>query len=83
MPTALRVRGYRLFFYAGDKVEPRHVHVESGAGEAKFWLTPVTLAYAVGYSQSELLHLHRLVEQHRAALLEAWDDFFGDADDGA
>ena len=38
MPTALRERGYRLFFYADDRTEPRHVHVQREARTAKFWL---------------------------------------------
>ncbi|MBI5039684.1 MAG: hypothetical protein HZB57_00240 [Gammaproteobacteria bacterium] len=28
MPTILRVGPYRFFIYAGDRDEPRHVHVE-------------------------------------------------------
>ncbi|MGH8747327.1 MAG: DUF4160 domain-containing protein, partial [Burkholderiales bacterium] len=28
MPTALRKGPYRFFFYAGDRNEPVHVHVE-------------------------------------------------------
>ena len=28
MPTILRVGPYRFFFYAGDRDEPEHIHVE-------------------------------------------------------
>lgn len=28
MPTVLRVGPYRFFFYAGDRNEPQHIHVE-------------------------------------------------------
>jgi len=38
MPTVLRERGFRFFFYADDKTEPRHVHVQREARAAKFWL---------------------------------------------
>ncbi len=38
MPTILRERGYRFFFYADDRSEPRHVHVQREAHTAKFWL---------------------------------------------
>lgn len=31
MPTVLRVGPYRFFFYAGDRSEPAHVHVERDA----------------------------------------------------
>jgi len=38
MPTILRERGYRFFFCADDRSEPRHVHVQREAHTAKFWL---------------------------------------------
>jgi len=28
MPTVLQIGPYRFFFYAGDRDEPPHVHVE-------------------------------------------------------
>jgi len=37
MPTVLKVRSYRFFFYAGDRDEPEHVHVEHDDKIAKFW----------------------------------------------
>lgn len=43
MPTVLRSGPYRFFFYAGDRDEPPHVHVERGEAIAKFWLSPVKL----------------------------------------
>jgi hypothetical protein len=43
MPTVLRSGPFRLFFYAGDRHEPSHVHVERDARKAKFWLEPVSL----------------------------------------
>ena len=27
-PTALKIGPYRFFFYAGDRDEPKHIHVE-------------------------------------------------------
>ena len=40
MPTILRVGPYRFFFYAGDKDEPLHIHVERNdkvAKERRIW----------------------------------------------
>lgn len=42
-PTVLRSGPYRFFFYAGDRHEPTHVHVERDASKAKFWLEPISL----------------------------------------
>ena len=43
MPTVLRVGPYRFFFYASDRREPPHIHVERDDKVAKFWLQPVRL----------------------------------------
>ncbi|MBI4234590.1 MAG: DUF4160 domain-containing protein, partial [Chloroflexi bacterium] len=44
MPTIRRIGAYRLFFYAGDRDELEHIHVERDENVAKFWLDPVRLA---------------------------------------
>jgi hypothetical protein len=41
MPTVLHERGYRFFFYADDRSEPRHVHVQREPWMAKFWIEPI------------------------------------------
>jgi hypothetical protein len=43
MPTVLRAGPYRFFFYAGDRDEPLHIHVERDDHTAKFWLDQVRL----------------------------------------
>ena len=78
MPTVLRVGPYRFFFYAGDRHEPRHVHVEREASRAKFWLEPVRLQESGGFRGAELNRLAALVAEHRDELVRAWDDYFGD-----
>ena len=76
MPTVLRSGPYRFFFYAGDGDEPPHVHVEREDGKAKLWLTPVRLQNSQNFSSVELNRITALVEDHRALLLGAWDEFF-------
>jgi hypothetical protein len=43
---------------------------------AKFWLEPVAVASDGGFPQNELNKIAALVQEHRAALLQAWHDFF-------
>ena len=50
MPTSLRIGPYRFFFYAGDRNELAHTHVQRDDAEAKFWLAPVRLAWNRGFS---------------------------------
>jgi hypothetical protein len=57
MPTILRIRGFRFFFYSneGSPREPAHIHVEGDQCQAKFWLRPeVQLAYNDGYNARTL-----------------------------
>jgi hypothetical protein len=77
MPTVLRVRGYRFFFFSNENREPVHVHVEQSDRHAKFWLTPVSLAANTGFRSAELSELRQLVEMHRTTFLEKWHEHFG------
>ncbi len=77
MPTVLRIGKYRFFFYSNEGNEPRHIHVEAGEDEAKFWLLPVSLAGNHGFRVRELNEVERFVVEHERELVEAWDDYFG------
>jgi hypothetical protein len=76
MPTVLRVGRFRFFFYSNEGHEPPHIHIIAG-DEAKFWLDPIAMATNHGFNGRELSEIERLVEQHRADLLEAWDEHLG------
>jgi len=78
MPTALRIRAYRFFFYAGDRNEPPHIHVEEGERQAKFWLSPVRLERSGGFDRAAINDIQRLVQENQALLLREWDDYFRD-----
>ncbi len=52
MPKVFEIEGYRGFFFSneGAPLEPVHIHIQKGMGEAKFWVTPaVTLVEIVEY----------------------------------
>jgi len=76
MPTVLRIGPYRFHFYAGDREEPHHVHVESGSQTAKFWLEPVRLVRSSGFGSHELNHIRRLVQENQILLRRGWDEYF-------
>jgi hypothetical protein len=81
MPTVLRVGPYRFFFYAGDRVEPRHIHVERDDNVAKFWLEPVRLERSGGFSRREISRIQHEVEQNIEVLLRSWNEYFESARD--
>ena len=76
MPTVKRLKGYRFFFYAADRSEPPHIHIEKGGLVAKFWLNPVRFASG-SFPPHELNFLRKLIEQHEEEFLEAWNEYFG------
>lgn len=76
MPTVLRSGPYRFFFYAGDRDEPPHIHVERDNNKAKFWLEPVRLQNSGGFSRTEIGRIQRLVEENREGLLRSWNEYF-------
>ena len=76
MPTILRKGAYRFFFYAGDREEPIHVHVERDDKVAKFWLEPIRLQTSGGFSRPEIARIQRMVQTHAEKLKEAWNAYF-------
>ena len=76
MPTSLRIGPYRFFFYAGDRNEPVHTHVQRENAEAKFWLGPVRLAWNHGFSGPELRRIERIAAENETRLLEIWNEYF-------
>jgi hypothetical protein len=76
MSTVLRIGRFRFFFFSNEGQEPAHIHVKASGDEAKFWLDPVQLAGNYGFNGRELKQVQRLVEAHRAELLEAWNEYF-------
>ena len=77
MPTILEEGPYRFFFVSLDYDEPPHVHVQRERMVAKFWLDPVTLDKAGGFTPHELNHIGKLVQEKLDVLLERWHAFFG------
>ncbi|HHT9114609.1 MAG: DUF4160 domain-containing protein [Planctomycetes bacterium] len=77
MPTALRVGAYRFFFYAGDRDEPLHVHIERDDKIAKFWLDPVRLQSSGGFSRMEIGKIRMIIGEYHSKLVEAWHEYFG------
>lgn len=76
MPTVLRMGPYRFFFYASDRDEPSHIHIERDDNVAKFWLDPVRLQSSGGFSRAGINQIERLVTESQDRLLETWNEYF-------
>jgi Domain of unknown function (DUF4160) len=76
MPTLLRWKGYRFYFYSADGWEPAHIHVFKDGKEAKIWLHDLAIAVNLGYSAKELNEILRKVREERDVFIKAWNDYF-------
>jgi Domain of unknown function (DUF4160) len=76
MPVALRVKGYRFFFFSLEGHEPPHIHVEQAERFAKLWLNPVSLVKSRGFRSNELSEIQKIVEENLDTLLEKWNEHF-------
>ena len=77
MPTVLRKRGWRFFFYPNEGKEPPHIHVQKAGMEGKFWLNPHTqdiqAAYAYNLGPAELREVRAIIKEHFDELISAWN----------
>jgi hypothetical protein len=76
MPTVLKLKGYRFFFFSLEGNEPPHIHIEHGDKVAKYWLTPVNLASSSGFRSHELSKVRLIVIEHQKLFLEKWNEYF-------
>ena len=77
MPTVLRERGYRFFFYMADRLEPAHIHVERDDSAAKVWLDPLEFSFVEGFREHECNEILRITDAHLDEFLRAWYIAFG------
>lgn len=76
MPTVLRIKGYRFFFFSLEGNEPAHIHVENGDKVAKFWLKPINLASSSGFRNHELTKIRAIIIENADNFLEKWNEHF-------
>lgn len=77
MPNVLKIGPHRFFFFSREGHEPPHIHVETAENAAKFWLSPVSLVWAVGYNAKEIRQIREIVEEHVDLFLERWHEHLG------
>lgn len=75
MPTILRYKGYRFFFYS-DEHAPKHIHIEQSERTAKFNLEPIELVRNRGFNGKELRIIRVVIEENINSLKKAWYEYF-------
>lgn len=75
MPTVLRKKGYRFYFYALEGSEAPHAHVDKGSGTLKLWLSNLAVAYADNLKPAEIREALNIAHTHHKLLLDDWYEF--------
>jgi hypothetical protein len=75
--TVFREGGFRFYFFSLE--EPRmQIHVHGEGGEAKFWIEHrIELARNYGLTESDLVRVRKLIEEHEDGIRSAWSRHFG------
>ncbi len=76
MATILRTGPYRFFFYSNEQNQSISIHILRDSNLANFWLNPVMLASANGFSPEELQKIDIFIKENRQAFREVWDVYF-------
>jgi hypothetical protein len=76
MPTILRIKNYRFFFFSREETR-QHIHIQSPNGEAKFWLKPnIELATNYKLSDKELAEIKKIIKINHQEFLDKWEQYF-------
>jgi hypothetical protein len=81
MPTILRIRGWRLFFYANEGDEPIHVHARKAGTECKFWLDvalfDIDEEWSHGLTPRLRREIRKIIFDHFELIVDEWNGFLG------
>ena len=75
MPTLLKRKGYRFFFYINDHAPP-HIHVEKERSTAKFLLKNVELVRSKRFNANEISEIRKLIIVNLEFFKSKWDEYF-------
>lgn len=79
MPTVLYVLGWRFYFYANERNEPMHIHVQKAEENGKFWIDvenySVIEAKSYKMSSQDIREVKKIIFDHFDLVVKAWKDF--------
>ena len=77
MPTILRSRGYRFYFFSHEPNEPPHIHADKGSATIKIWLGSLDVSRSRGFRSHEIAGILAIVAEHQMMFVEKWHEYFG------
>ena len=80
MPTLLKIKGLRFYFWSKDH-RPMHVHIEEGKGgaTAKVEIEPdIRVVEVQGFSKGDMRKILKICKQAKEDFQAAWEEYFND-----
>jgi hypothetical protein len=75
VPTFFYKNGFRFFIYSNEE-DRAHVHIEKGAGNAKYWLRPrIECEYSYEFSRNEIRFIEETINEEYNSLIKKWNDY--------
>jgi len=75
MPTLLKEKGFRFFFFSNEHL-PKHIHIEKQSAYAKINLISLEIIESFGFNTKEINVILSIVEHHKEEFIKAWDEYF-------
>jgi len=75
MPTILKIKGFRFFFWSKEDGEPPHIHVEKAEANAKVWIEPLEDEYFYGFSPKETKDIKEIIKENIELFKTKWKEY--------
>ncbi len=77
MPTILKIKGFRFFFWSKEDGEPAHIHIEKAEANAKVWLNPLEDDYFYGFTPKEIKEIRQIINENLELFRTKWNSYHG------
>ena len=75
MPTVLKLKGYRFFFFSNEHT-PKHIHIQNQQKYAKIDLETLNIINNYKFNSKEIKEIINIVKENQNNFIKAWNEYF-------
>ena len=75
MPTILKIKGYRFFFFSNEHI-PKHIHIQKQEKYAKIDLENLKVINNYKFTSKEIKEILKITSKNQKEFIKAWDEYF-------
>ena len=75
MPTVLKLKGYRFFFFSNEH-DPKHIHIQNQQKYAKIDLETLNIINNYKFNSKEIKEIINIVKENQNNFIKAWNEYF-------